>query len=117
MKEPPRQEETLEASFGLSRNLRHRLAYLRNALQKSPGFLSELFIKGTGKDFVKICGHCADIRRYRHLVVVQDNNQVFLHVTCLIEPLEGKTCGESAVADYRYHLAVIASLIPCFDYT
>ncbi len=53
-------------------------------------------------------GEGAHVGRDRHLVVVEDHDQVFFQVPRLVEPLEGEAGGERAVADHRHDLLVAA---------
>ena len=57
----------------------------------------------------QVIGECADVFRNRHVVVVQDDQQVGGRRTCMIERLEGHAGGQRAVADDRDRAAILAA--------
>jgi hypothetical protein len=52
-----------------------------------------------------------DVRGDRHLVVVQDDDQVPIRVPCVVQRLVGQPAGHGAVADHGDHLEVLASQV------
>ncbi len=94
-------EEALEALLALAQDVEDVLAdigqlsqpFLDVGLDPSHRLAGQLAAEETGEG--------ADIRRDRHLVVVEDDDQVAVEVAGVVEGLEGEAGGHRAVADHR----------------
>ena len=60
-------------------------------------------VAGVGADAIEIAGHRADVRRDRHLVVVEDDEEGQIEDSRVVQRLEGHASRERAVADDRHH--------------
>ena len=45
-----------------------------------------------GKFPAEKAGHGTDIGRYGHFIVIEDNNEILVDMTGMVQALEGKTC-------------------------
>ena len=59
-------------------------------------------IELAGEDLRKSIGQRPDIGRYRHIVVIQDDEQIGTDVACVIECFKGHAGGEAAVANHGH---------------
>ena len=106
LEEHPRGEEALEALLALAEDVEDVLADIGDLqffhqvrLDAAHGLAGELAAEEAGER--------ANIRRNRHLVVVQDDDQVFVEVAGVVERLEGQAGGHRPVADDGDGAAVI----------
>jgi len=51
-----------------------------------------------------------NVGRYRHFVVIQDDNKIFFQMTRIVESFKCKSSGERSVADHGYYLEF--SMVP-----
>ena len=63
-------------------------------------------VAGIGADAIEIAGHGADVRRDRHLVVVEDDEEGQIEDPRVVQGLEGHASRERAVANDRHDMPV-----------
>jgi hypothetical protein len=78
----------------------------RHVLQHFFGAFAHTRVEGPGKQPREILAHGADIPGDRHLVVIQDHQQVAVQVAHVVECLEGHAGGHRPVTDHG-HVAVV----------
>ena len=60
-----------------------------------------------GKDACEIVRHGSDISRYRHLVIIENDEQVRIHATRVVERFHCLAGGQCAIADDGNYLAAL----------
>ena len=80
----------------------------RHAHQRTADIDLQLIITTVRTQSVQVLRHTADISGDRHLVVVQHDDEVFLHLGCVIESLIRETAGQCAVTDDGHDGIVLA---------
>ncbi len=105
-----RHEHALPVLFPAPHEARRRLALVAQQLLAAFAQRTE---GAAAADAAQHLGHAAHVLGDRHLVVVEDHQQVGLrvfHAAGVVERLEGHARGECAVADHRHHSAVAAGV-------
>src|SRR6185369_8572108 len=100
----PRSEYAFQCLLGPFRHFESMFAEVVKSLQKALDILLDLVNKFVGDGAVHKVGECPDIFRDRHLVVIQDDDQVLVQMTRLVQTFERHAAGHGTVADDRYHL-------------
>ena len=95
----PRHDHVLEHLFHVVRESDHFPAHEWDAVHDSFRQILERVVFLPLDDLIEIPGDRADIRRDRHVVVIEDQEEFAFEVTSLIESLEGETARERAVTD------------------
>ena len=97
-----------------------QLLYVRSDMgdfpQQLPCFLPHLGIKLTGEGPVQIGGDGADVFRDRHLVVIQDDQEIFSQPSGMVQALQRHTGCHSAVADDAHDLVLLFQLLTRLDH-
>src|SRR3990172_1208271 len=112
IEEHARHNESLERLLCLLCKVEHGLADPREALEKVLGLLPQLGVELPGHQFVQVRGQRAHIRRDGHLIVVQNDHEVLLQMSGLVQSLERKPRGDGTVPDHRDHAVVFALDVP-----
>jgi len=86
LEQEPRRHEPLDGFLGLSGDIEHGFANPGDVLEEVLGLLPQFGIEVAGHHAVQICRKGAHVRRNGHLVVVQDDDQVLLEMTRLVQP-------------------------------
>src|SRR5208282_1317017 len=115
LKQPPGKKKTLQAAFGPLGNFRDRPSDPRDPFQKGFGLFFKPLEEYSSQDPAQVIRKGADILGYRHFIVIQDNNKIFLQMPRLVKPLKGQARCHSAIANYCNHLEVFALPAPCFS--
>ena len=103
----PRGHETFQGLLGTFCQVDQVPPDARHVTEQMFGLFLEAD-KGLGRHFTaEKRRQCADIGGYRHLVVIQDDNQFLLEVPCVIQSFESHSGGQRAVADDGEDLAVV----------
>ena len=84
-----------------------RIAQQRHAVEQLDDLALEPRVRRVHPQAIEIVGHAADARADRHLVVVEDDQQLFALPAAVVERLEHDARGEGAVADHRDGVAVL----------
>jgi len=89
---------------------------VRNLPQQLPGFFPHFCVEISGKRPVQIGGNGTHVFGDRHLIVVEDHEEVFAEPPGMVQPLEGHTGGHGAVTDHADHLMLQPLLLPGLDH-
>ena len=81
----------------------------RNAIHHALGEILRLDVALTFNDLIEISAHRTDVRRDRHVVVVEHEKELSLQMSGLIETLEGQAAGERAIADHGHDAIILFS--------
>jgi len=101
-----RADHALGVLLDLARELGHRRRHAEHLLADTARSVVGRSGQHAGEDL----GERPDRRRDRHLVVVEDHQQVdVLHVAGVVERLEGHACRHRAIADHRDRVTVLAA--------
>ena len=107
-KRAPGVRKRLEGLLGLAGELDHLLADVGDAPEELLHVLPELGDPAARHDLVEVGRKGAHVGRNRHLVVVQDDDEVLLAVARPVEPFEGHARRHGPVADDGDDLEVFA---------
>ena len=80
----------------------------RGHAQHLAGAFFHCGVKAPGHQLGQIVVERADIGRDRHIVVVEDHQQVSVHRPGVVQRFKGHAGGHRAVANHRHHLARLA---------
>ena len=89
---------------GIAQRPRHQAGKLLGKIAQAPIALRRHRTR-------QIVGHGADRRCDRHVIVVQDDDQAFVHGAGIVHRLIGHAGAHGAVADHRDHMEIIAGKI------
>ncbi len=101
-----RRDHALHMLFGPPCNLERRS---RQARQNAFAALAHVVVERACPEAREIRGEPTLVARDRHLVVVQDNQQVRAGVRGMVQRLESHARGHCAVADHRHYLALLVA--------
>ncbi|CDN43885.1 hypothetical protein BN871_DS_00300 [Paenibacillus sp. P22] len=105
-------QQIFDAVLEPLRRLRQLAADRGDFLEKGLQLFLRLLVMPVRADPAEILMHRSDIRGDRHLVVIQDDDQVFLFVADMVHRFERHAAGKGAVADDRDDLVAAALQIP-----
>ncbi len=111
LEERSRHERFLEPvleRFGEARELLAR----RELLQDVRDVLAHALVDLPARDAQEVTRHGADVRRDRHVVVVQDHEKPALEVTGLVQALHRDAAREAAVAHDRDDFPLLGAEVP-----
>ena len=94
-----RDDQPLDMLLRTARELPHR----RHSAQHFLAAFSYGGVELSREHPGEVIGQGADVRRDRHLVVVEHHQHVGAEAAGVVERLEGHAAGQAAVADYRHH--------------
>ena len=101
LEQRPGDDHVLEHRFHIVREAVELPADERDAVHDALREILRLVVALPLDDRVQIARHGADIRRDRHVVVIEDDHQFPFEVARLVDTFEREAAGERAVADDR----------------
>ena len=98
-------DETTRMTHGaLDRAINLLSEFCRDAL----GNIAHTLVGFAGGKFGKIGAHCTNGLGYRHVIVIEDDNQTRVHGTGIVQSLERHAGRHRAIADYCNHMVCAA---------
>jgi len=70
-------------------------------LQNLFGALAHIRVQATGEHPGQVIRHATDVRRDGHIIVIEDDQNIGIHATSMIQGLEGHACGHRTIANNR----------------
>src|SRR5688572_11772076 len=98
-KKKPWEDRSLGQLFSPTGPLLHVRSDMGNLPQQLPCFLPHLAVKLSGKGPVQIGGNSANVLRDGHLIVVQNDQEVFSKPSGMVQAFQSHPCCHGAVAD------------------
>ena len=111
LEERARDEHLLHAVFQRLGKARELLAR-RELLEDVGDVLAHALVDLPARDPEEVARHGADVRRDRHVVVVQDHEELALEVAGLVQALHRDAAREAAVAHDRDDFVLLAPEVP-----
>ncbi len=108
LEEGPGGQEALEGLLGLAREPDHLLAHVGDAPEKLLHVVAQPGDPAARHDLVEVGRQGAHVGRDRHLVVVEDDDEILLAVARPVEALEGHARRHGSVADHGDDLVALA---------
>ena len=99
LKEESRHQKTLQGFLRLFGKPGNRLSDSGKGFKKGHHLVPEPIDKLPGHESVEVGGEGAHIRGNRHLIIIQDHDQIPIDMARLIEAFKGKACGHRPVSD------------------
>ena len=88
----------------------HKILGMGHAAQRFFAPFTELVVKLARPKFRKISREATNIMADRHLIIVKHHQQVFIHMTCMVNGFKGHTCSHSTITHYRDSSTFFAEL-------
>ncbi len=115
LKDTPRYERSFDRFFNTTGCLVHEPTHTGNLLDQALRLMSHGVVDLPRNNTVKVLGNGADIRRNRHFIVVEDDDEfIFVQGARVTHRLPCHTGGQRAVADDHHHVIVSTQLIARF---
>ena len=94
LKEHARHQQILDAAFHPLRRICHTVADRRNPSQEKLNIVLGPGVGGRQAHFRQIMRHRTDIFADRHLVVIEDHDQVPFQMAGMVQPFERQAAGQ-----------------------
>ena len=107
LEQHPAVQEVLQRVLPLRQQLAGPLPDDRNLVQQPGDVLLQAVVEGGRAGRVEVAGQPPDPRADAHLVVVQNDQQIFAEARGVVERLEHDAAGQCPVADHRDAAAVL----------
>ena len=104
--------QCFDADLDFARQLTRFTTQFGNQAEQLPHVGFDAVVQLTGRYLGQVHVECADVLRNRHLVVVENDDQILVQNSRVVDRFERDTAGERTVAHQRDHLVVIAAEIP-----